>query len=371
MINKFITKAYNNYFDFRSVKTNRKIVVIESDDWGSYRTRDINTLEKLNKINPDIVKDPYSQLDSMATAEDLSALFEILNSVKDKYGNPACVTANTCMANPDFEKIKASDYEKFFYIPFYETVQENGGKELWELWETGVNQGFLKPQLHGREHLHSLQWLEELKAGNKDLLKAFDLESFGIPYMPLLSKRRKNLQAALDHYGLEGEEKFQENWFKQSAIIFEKTFGYSSETFIPTAYIWHSRLDEVLNKLNIRAYQGIKLQYQPYKNTYKRIPHFIGQSNNGLKYLVRNVFFEPSLEPEKDWFSKTLSGIKEAFYKQQPAIIGSHRINYIGSLNEQNRYQTLYLLKKILHKVVTAYPEVEFLSSNNLLKLTQ
>jgi len=367
---KILTKAYNSYFDFKSITTHRKLLVIESDDWGSLRTKDTQVLKYLNKINTAIVKDPYSRLDSIANTDDLNALFDVLNSVRDRNGNPACITTNTCMANPDFEKIKQSKFQQFYYKPFHTSITETGGVALWDLWQEGIGHKFLRPQLHGREHLHSLQWLEELKAGNNDLLKAFELESFGIPYEPLLTKRRKNLQAALDHYGLKGEKEFQENWLKESADIFEKTFGYTSKTFIPTAYIWHSQLDQIIKKQGIKAYQGIKLQYQPKDIGYKRIPHFIGQKKNSLRYLVRNAFFEPSLEPNKNWLSTTLKDIENAFAKNQPAIVGSHRINFIGGLSEQNRDQNLKLLKQILIRVIKIYPDVEFVNSSLLLNIT-
>jgi hypothetical protein len=366
---KIIKNAYNYYFDLKSYKTKRRIVVIESDDWGSYRTKNNQFKKHLNRINPDIEKDPYSQLDTIASAEDLMALFEVLNSVKDKNGHPACITANTCMANPDFDKIRKSDFEKYYYLPFYDTILETGGKKLWELWETGMKQGFLTPQLHGREHLHSLQWLEELKAGNEHLLRAFELKSFGIPYDPLLTKRRKNLQAALDHYGLKDEQEFQKNWLKDSAELFENTFGYKSLTFIATAYIWHSKFDTTIKSLGIKAYQGIKLQYQPVKTGYKKRPHYIGQPKNDLTYLIRNVFFEPALNTKKNWVNETLLGVKKAFDKDQPAIIGSHRINFIGALEENNRINNLKLLKEVLTEIIKKYPEVEFVNSAELSKI--
>jgi len=53
----------------------------------------------------------------------------------------------------------------------------------------------------------------------------------------------------------------------------------------------------------------------------------------------------------------------------KPCIIGSHRINYIGSLNERNRTKNLAMLKIILQKIVLKYPNVEFINSNQLTNL--
>ena len=56
----------------------------------------------------------YNRYDSLTSEKDLIALFEILSSIKDKNGNPALLTANTIVANPDFDKIRESGFEIFF-----------------------------------------------------------------------------------------------------------------------------------------------------------------------------------------------------------------------------------------------------------------
>ena len=62
---------------------------------------------------------------SLATADDLSALFDVLTSVKDKNGRHAVLTANAVVANPIFNKIKESGYKEYFYEPFTETLKRS------------------------------------------------------------------------------------------------------------------------------------------------------------------------------------------------------------------------------------------------------
>ena len=368
----WIKKGIDAYLDFRSYKTDRQLVLIESDDWGSLRTKDIKARNSLNKISNAVEKDAYSQLDSIATAEDLSALFEVLNSVRDSRGNPACITANICTANPDFEAIKEANFEEFHYKPFTETLKEYSQEEdLFGLWQNGVQEKLFIPQLHGREHLHALAWLAELRAGNKELLKAFDLETWGIPYQALVKQNRSNLQAALDVYNVEAEIDYHKKWVLDSAKIFENQFGFKAKSFIPPAYTWHSDIHPNLMLAEIKTLQGIKLQYEPRhhkKTNYNRKPHYIGErdKSSGIIYAPRNSFFEPYLAPHKDWVNATLKEIQIAFDKKKPAIIGSHRINYIGSLNERNRTKNLAMLKIILQKIVLKYPDVEFIDSGRL-----
>jgi len=367
-----IKKGIDIYLNHKSFTSNRQLLIIESDDWGSLRTKNKQILDKLNTISPAVKGDRFTQLDSIADADDLSALFEALSSVKDFNGNPACITANVCTANPDFNAIRASNFQEFHYKPFTETLEDYSSRDhLLQLWKNGEQQKLFIPQLHGREHVHTLNWLAELRAGNKDLLKAFELESFGIPYKPLLFQKRENLQAALDTYHTDGELEFQKEWIRDSVAIFKNTFGYYSKSFIAPAYTWHADIHRHLYEGNVKTLQGIKLQYEPknkLSSDYNRKLHYTGEidKKSGITYTTRNAFFEPASAPDKDWISITLKGVDDAFKKNKPAIVGSHRVNFMGSLDEKNRTQNLKLLKTLLHKIVKKWPDVEFMSSDEL-----
>jgi hypothetical protein len=367
-----IKKGIDVYLNYKSFTTNRQLLVIESDDWGSLRTKDKHTRDKLNLIGAKVTNDPYIQLDSIASADDLTVLFQALNSVKDAKGNSACITPNVCTANPDFEAIKSTNFEEFRYKGFTETLdQYSRGENLFDLWKSGEGEMLFMPQLHGREHLHALAWLDELKAGNTDLLKAFDLETWGIPYRALIKQKRKNLQAALDVYGMEGEADYHKQWIEDSANIFKNSFGYASKSFIAPAYHWHENVHHELAQSKIKTLQGIKLQYQPLTRKNKdfiRKPHYLGEldRSSGLVYTVRNAFFEPHLASHKDWVDIALTGVKQAFENKKPAIIGSHRINFIGRLDERHRAKNIAMFRDMLQQLVKNYPNIEFIDSGRL-----
>ena len=101
---------------------------------------------------------------------------------------------------------------------------------------------------------------------------------------------------------------------------------------------------------------------------YKEILHYIGQvdKNTNIIYTNRNAFFEPHSAPKKDWADICLSGLKKALDQKKPAIIGSHRINYIGRLDLKHRDRNLKTLQLILKKIVSHYPDVEFIDSGQL-----
>lgn len=91
-------------------RTNRHLVVIESDDWGSIRTPSREVYDTFLREGVRVDNDAYCRYDGLATKEDLMRLFEVLQSVRDKNGRPAVLTANTLSENPVFDKIRESGF---------------------------------------------------------------------------------------------------------------------------------------------------------------------------------------------------------------------------------------------------------------------
>ena len=120
-------------------RTERKIVVIESDDWGSIRMPSRKVFEELKKDGYRVDNDPFMKYDNLASEDDLSGFFEVLTSVKDSKGRPAIITANTIVANPDFARIEETGFLSYFMnllqkpsgvIPLIVIVLIFGKKEL-------------------------------------------------------------------------------------------------------------------------------------------------------------------------------------------------------------------------------------------------
>ena len=100
-----LTNLKDEYIALRGFHTNRHLVVIESDDWGSIRMPSRDAFEKLQRMGDHPEQDAFLSNDSLESEYDLDKLYQVLNSVHDKNGRPAVVTANFAMANPDFDKI--------------------------------------------------------------------------------------------------------------------------------------------------------------------------------------------------------------------------------------------------------------------------
>src|SRR5699024_10711401 len=96
--------------------------------------------------------------------------------------------------------------------------------------------------------------------------------------------------------------------------------------------------------------------------------NFLGRKSktSGLTYLMRNAYFEPSQDESFDWMDDCLNRIKIAFYWNRPATISMHRLNVIGAIDERNRTMNLNRLKTLLKTIVKLWPNVEFMSSDEL-----
>ncbi len=79
------------------------------------------------------------------------------------------------MGNPDFDKIRASNFTEFHYEKFTETFKKypNHANNL-NLWQQGKSNGIFQPQFHGREHLNYKRWLRVLQQQNEAALYCFD-----------------------------------------------------------------------------------------------------------------------------------------------------------------------------------------------------
>lgn len=351
-------------------RTSRKIIVIESDDWGSIRMPNKETKEAFEELGYSLNGNPYCQYDTLANSIDLLRLFQVLQKYRDKNGNHPALTANTVVSNPDFDKIKKSEFNEYHFRPFIETLKfYYPNEDIFSLWQEGIDKNIFVPQYHGKEHLNVPLWLENLKNGHKAFLDAFEKGFWGLP-KHLYKRENLNIQVA---YGSSKPEHLA--YYKRSIIeglnLFEQIFGYRSKTFIANNYTWSPILNKTIKDCGILAFQGMKFQKIPkIEGGIKFIPSFTGKINEfGQLYTVRNSFFEPSQMPTSfKNVENCLKEIKNAFLFKKPAIITSHRLNYIGSIYPENRERNLILLDNLLKSILKKWPDVEFMTSDKLVK---
>jgi hypothetical protein len=367
---QILTKLKKNIINIFGWKTNRKIIVFESDDWGMIRTSSIIAQKELIKKGYKVSQCPYNTNDRLESDEDIEALGEVLLSVKDSLGNPAKFTINNVVANPDFKKINDDAFKNYYYQPFTETLKnQEDSQNVIRLFKEGVSHGIFQPQLHGREHINIRLWLQRLQQGDSKAIDAFQHKMFTVHHSGSISGRRDNLDA-FGNLTLRGDSFDYGKIVKEAQQIFNNTWGFKSKSFIAPCYVWHPCLENLLNNEGIKYIQGTHVQRIPIDNTSFHIKgryHYTGQKNKlGQYYMIRNCFFEPTESGSDYAMEKTIKEIQLSFFYKKPAIISSHRVNYIGTLNPDNRKLNLTLLDKLLHEIIKRWPDVEFMSTDEL-----
>jgi hypothetical protein len=358
-----LRKIVSNTFGWR---TNRKIVVIESDDWGSIRTRDLEALNFLRKKGFEVDNSNFVKYDSFETEEDLSLLFEVLQSVKDQNGRSAVFTPMTIVCNPDFERIEENGFREYVYEPFTLTVKKHKeSADLLSFYKEGIQNRLFLPEYHGREHLNYLRWMRGLQANEKGLVEPFKVGTFGLSRVDGATIR--------DHLAAYDPELKEDipllmNSLSEGLDLFEDIFGYKAKYFVASKSPEPKNFEQVLADKGVKYLTRYKLQRYPLgDNNYEREFNWIGKKTVfGQTVITRNAGFEPSDDPNIDWVNNCLAEIDLAYRFKKPAVISSHRVNYVGRLSKDNRTNGLKQLGKLLAEIMKRWPDVEFMSSSEL-----
>ncbi len=367
LCNSARNRIINKTCERKDFRTNRHIVVFESDDWGSIRMSNRKDWEELRKQGYAVDKRPYERFDTLESPSDLEALFEVLSRHKDSNGNHPVITANMLMANPDYEKIEEAGFQEYHYEPISETYTRYfGDSRVLDIMRQGMDAGVFMSQSHGREHFNVAMWMKGLQEGDEDLLTAFRYGMCGIAPKTHPEKGNQMMNALLAYD--ESEQKKIDDIVVEGLRMFERQWSFKSKTFVAPCYLWSNHTECVLAENGVRLIQTSRMD-KPAYNTPAQY-HYTGQNNGyGQVYSVRNCSFEPATSEPKVTIESILGQINTIFAQHKIAVFSTHRINYVSGISEDNRTNTLHLLDQVLTALIKRYPDVEFLSSDKILAL--
>lgn len=352
-------------------KTPRKIVVFESDDWGGMRMPNPKTLQALSNAGLKVEGILFNRLDGLEKREDIELLLNLLTQHKDIQGNHPVFTCNMVLGNPDFCAIEESQFQCYFRESMFDSYERYHGENLRPIWDQATKSRLFQPQFHCREHLNCLMWMRDLRSGHPETRLCFQHHFFGLR-TKTSSPIQKHYLAA---YSAESHEELSEiqNYTTHGLELFEHMFGFRSRTFVACNYVLPRELEETLFRgevfgIQTRIKQTVPVLERNGQRVHQR--RFTGQLNRwGQCFTVRNVLFEPYQDQSADWVGSALCDIHHAFRFKTPAIISTHRINYTSAMSVQHRDQSLRSLKKLLDVIVKRWPDVEFLSTDELVEL--
>src|SRR5690606_28957166 len=172
-------------------------------------------------------------------------------------GKKPIFTLNTNVANPDFEKIRVNNFQQYFYEPFIITLQKYPQhRNAFQLWKEGIEQQIFEPQFHGREHINSLLWLEQLRLNqHKDIRIAFDYDFFNLPKSSYPGEKWILSSAFYPNNLLENNAILEA--IDSGIDLFDKIFKSPPRSFVATGYIWNSNIEKNLAANGIHTIQGL------------------------------------------------------------------------------------------------------------------
>lgn len=362
-----INKILNNFRNWIGWSTDRHIIVFESDDWGSIRTRSLQDREEMEAIGLDLHSSIFPKYDCLESNDDLERLLELLSKHKDSTGRAPVFTPMCVMANPNFEKIEYSGFTEYFNEPFPETCKRYSNHDrVHRLWKEGVEKRLFVPALHAREHLNVLRWMNNLQDKKGGVRFAFDHQSIGVS--------RYNDGVKLPEYlgAFYSQDKSEYPLLytiaKEAGEMFADICGYKPMHFIgPNEQPIEDAYRGLVNS-GVKYITNAKNRMYPKGNgQFGRQVNWLGKHNREIGYtnITRNGEFEQVI-PGKDWISHCLKEINLAYRFKKPCIISTHRVHYVGGIEEKNATEGLHKLDILLAEIMKRWPDTEFMTSTEL-----
>ena len=363
---RIVKDYYKNLKGWRSTK---KYVLISADDYGNSRMHSYQAKAHLIEQGFLSSKNRFDHFDTLETRTDLEALFEVLQSVKDCRGNNAIFSPYVLTRNMDFEAMAEDQYQTYKSELITESFAKRASEMpqayegTWSYWQEGLKKGLLKPEFHGREHFNGQAFQLALKK-DKQMLNILSSKSHVTT--PFYQSLKYNWTAAFAFETLEDTRDF-EGIIKEGLSDFKHLFRKSATSFTPPAQQFPLHLESRLKDCGLQAIDRPyamrrHLGYQKFRAE----RHHLGEQNEGLIELVRNVPFEPTADANRPSVSNAMKQIQAAFFLGKPAHISTHRVNFAGHIDESNRQAGLAALRELLKQITLKWPDVEFIGAGDL-----
>jgi hypothetical protein len=309
----------------------RPVVIFESDDWGAGITGQAGALRDIT---------------------------EILLCFSDCDARRPVMTLGMVLAIADGERtLSSGSYQR-------QMISRQADAPLLDAITKGAEEGVFSVQLHGMEHF----WPAALLAASKqdDAVKAWlarspEVQTENLP-SPLQSRWvDASVLPARRLSMVDIDQAVQEE-----VHAFEAVFGKRPVVVVPPTFVWNEDVENAWARKGVRVIVTPGCRYETRDSeglpAGKGRAVYSGQTgDNGIVYLVRDAYFEPSFGHTA---SQGLSALYAKTSQGRPTLFEIHRFNFLGTKEE--RSSALNELEKLLRISLAKYPDLAFLSSEKL-----
>jgi hypothetical protein len=209
--------------------------------------------------------------------------------------------------------------------------------------------------------------MKALQQGDKNVREAFKY-GFASVDSPNTNKHASQFRPEF-FFEDESQIPFLKESIADGIKLFQSIFGFIPSAYVPSNGIFHPVFEETLSQAGVKYLYVSHFMPTPdgkggLKNKFYRTGK---QNKNGLTCYTRNCAFEPTDGGYKG-IELTLKQMEAVFRWKKPANISTHRVNFVGGIEEANREKGLKELQKLLIAIVKTWPDVEFMSSADMFK---
>ena len=309
----------------------RPVLIFESDDWGAGPATQAGVLEEISRL---------------------------LECFQDCDGRQPVMTLGMVLATADGARIRSSGgYRR-------QKISTLTHGPLLDAISNGTAKGVFDVQLHGLEHF----WPPALMAASETdksvsawLDRAPGASTEELP--PPLQSRWVDA-SVLPAEDLDGAIVTQA--VKEEVTAFQAIFGRAPDVVVPPTFIWNAIVENAWAKAGIAVIVTPGCRYETRDEAGKPVRttgavHTGQTGESGITYMVRDIYFEPSLGHTAAQAQKALALKTEL---GRPSLLETHRFNFLGTDDE--RHQSMGQIKCLLQDSLTAYPALAFLSTGKL-----
>lgn len=342
-----LTRRAQNYLPVRAFRFERPLVLFQSDDWGLCGVRDGAGYAALCAAGVPLGSSPYD-FHSLETADDLRALYRVLERHHDRGGRSPTFVLNFMAANLDGARALADGVRQAALVPLdvgLPGAWERSG--LWQAYRDGLTAGFIYPAYHGLTHFCQRAAARILRANNARgaLLRTL----YAHDTAQLYSQAR---WLGLEYYEPDGENQgwldaaTQSGLIQQGAAHFTRMFGRAPFSACAPGYRANDATRRGWAQQGIRVAQnGPGFDLAPYVDA------------SGLLMVYRNVSLEPALHPAPDLIDRALAAATRAAAAHRPIVVCMHAVNFHSTIRNF-REATLAQLDEFLTRLQARLPDL-------------
>jgi len=341
--------------DEGGLRFGRPLLLFQSDDWGRVGVRDREGWEQLRSGGISLGESPYDFY-SMETADDVTALGELLKRHRDSVGRNPSMVMNFIMANVDFERALGSDNE-ISLLPLSDGLPAGWQRvHLFEAYRKGVEAGVFLPALHGLTHFCAEAVSRELGRGTVRAELLRQLWKAQTPYiywrMPWIG---------YEYWDPEKEPKrrllsleLQRALVRRASEIYRRVFAAAPFSACAPGYRANSDTHAAWFECGIRVAQN---------GPARRAPGF---DERGMLHTFRTIEVEPAVA--RIDLKKILDEVETCFHCGLPAIVAIHSINFHSTIRDF-RGPTISFLDDVLTAVEKKWPGVLYINDVDLFQI--